>query len=181
MRLAYLGSVHLLLIGPLAFGGRAAAQGPGSVARRAAADSCLAPSECQLGRVELHSDAVAAVSALAPPIRKTTRAGEDDGGRYEIQSYYSRGLSIDIVRGMIDRLTTRSPTTSTPSGLRPGLTFNAVQDVLAAKGVTLKQFADTVDIGVCSTTEEIILEDYLTLIFDRQRRLQALALSVERP
>src|SRR5437762_1917215 len=174
MRLAHLRTAQLLLLGFVVYPDRAGAQGLASAAHRTVTDSCLPPSEFQLGGIDLHSDALAAVSTLKPPIRKSASTGEDDGGRYEIQRYDSPPLSIAIVRGMIDRLSTRYPTTSTPSGLKPGMSFKAIQDVLAPKGVSLRQFADTIDVGVCSGTEGIVLEDYLTLIFDRQRRLRVL-------
>ena len=101
--------------------------------------------------------------------------------RYAIETYESPALSIQIGRGMIERLTTHSQTVSTPSGMRPGMTFDTVNAILQTRGVALKQFADTVDIGVCSPKEGILLEDFLTLIFDRQRRLRALELSFPTP
>jgi hypothetical protein len=178
MRLPRLRIPQLLCLGLLGFPTRAAAQGHTTIVHRAIADSCLSPTEYQLGDIELHGDAVAAVSTLKPPVRKFTRTGEDDGGRYSIETYQSPALSIQIGRGMIERLVTHSPTMSTPSGMRPGMTFDTVNAILRAKGVALKQFADTVDISVCSNTEGILLEDFLTLIFDRQRRLRTLELSV---
>ena len=65
--------------------------------------------------------------------------------------------------------------------MRPGMTFDTVAAILRTKSVALKQFADTDDIRVCSTREGILLEDFLTLIFDRQRRLRALELSFPTP
>jgi hypothetical protein len=181
MRPPRLGIPQLLSLALLGFPIRIVAQGPITVAHRAIADSCLPPTEYQLGDIELHSDAVAAVSTLKPPVRKFTRTGEDDGGRYAIETYESPALSIQIGRGMIERLATHSPTISTPSGMRPGMIFDTAKAILRTKGVALKQFADTVDIGVCSTTEGILLEDFLTLIFDRQRRLRVLELSFPTP
>jgi hypothetical protein len=181
MRLPHLGIPQLLSLGLLGFPTRTVAQGPATIVHRAIADSCLQPTEYQLGAIELHSDAVAAVSTLKPPVRKFTRTGEDDGGHYAIETYESPALSIQIGRGMIERLATHSPTISTPSGMRPGMTFDTVAAILRTKSVALKQFADTDDIRVCSTREGILLEDFLTLIFDRQRRLRALELSFPTP
>ena len=181
MRSTLLRTACTLLLSPLLWPCSAVAQRPIAGTRRIVADSCLPPSEFQLQGIELHADGGSPASTLGRPARTTITTGEDDGGRYEIQTYHYPALSIDVVRGMVDRLMTRSPGVSTPSGLRPGLTFDAANTLLKTKGIVLKQRADTVDIGTCSPSSEIILEDYLTLMFDRSGHLQVLELSVARP
>src|SRR5437879_264794 len=117
--------------------------------RTAVVDSCLPPSEFQLQGVQLTSLSSVALETLGQPLRVTTDSGEDDGGRYEVKTFHYRDVDFDDVRGFVDRLATHSPRVATPSGLRPGLSLEAVGQILRRRGVHLKQPADTIDITSC--------------------------------
>jgi hypothetical protein len=143
------------------------------------ADSCIAPTELQLDGIALHADD-GAVGQLGKWLRVTTDSGEDDGGRYERRVYFYRDLEIEVVRGLVTRVTTRSPSTSTPSGLRPGLSREAVRNLLLNKGVTFKQPGDTLVIIPCSP-EGLQLDDVMEVAFDRSGRVQAILVYANRP
>jgi len=151
-------------------------QGPTSAKGTVYADSCLMPSEFQLRGVELHGDGEGAVEHLGKAFRVKSDSGEDDGGRYERRTYYYRGVEFVVVRGMVDQVATRAPTTATPSGLRPGLDREAVRRLLTSSGVTFKQAGDTLAIGACSP-EGQVSEDVMILTFDRTGRVQKVSIS----
>jgi hypothetical protein len=172
----------LLLLEWLASAPLAAAQVPGDPSGSAYADSCLPTSEFQLRGIAIDADERSALHHLGKWIRVATDTGEDDGGRYVRKTYYYRDLEIDIVRGVVDRVATRSPRAGTPSGLRPGLTREAVGRLLLTKGVTFKQSGDTLEIPPCPPpVGGAALEDLITLTFDRTGRLRAIDMSGGRP
>jgi hypothetical protein len=176
-------STSLLLLGHFAVASVAVAQRWVSPSRSTYADSCLPVSEFQLGGLALGADGEKALEDLGKWLRVKTGSGEDDGGRYELKTYYFRDLEIDIVRGLVDRVATHSPRTSTPSGLRPGLSREAVGRFLAARGVTFKQGADTLEIPPCQSTapEGLVVEDLLELAFDHTGRVRAIWMAASRP
>src|SRR6266550_6651012 len=128
-----------------------------STQRTVTTDSCLPPSEFQLRGIAITSLSSVALQTLGKPLRVTTDSGEDDGGRYEVQTFHYRNLEFDDVRGFVDRLATHSASVSTPSGLRPGLSFKAVRQILLRQGVRVTQLADTVDVPSCEPPDASIL------------------------
>ena len=154
---------------------RAACQHVGTQ-RTVTADSCLPPSEFQLRGIAITSLSSEALETLGKPLRVTTDSGEDDGGRYEIQTFHYSDLEFNDVRGFVDRLATRASTVATPSGLRPGLSFTALRQVLATQGVRLKQPADTIEITTCDMPDAGIV-----LTLDRSQHVRALVIAAARP
>ena len=144
--------------------------------RTAVVDSCLPPSEFQLRGVQLTSLSSVAVEALGQPLRVTADSGEDDGGRYEVKTFHYRDVDFDEVRGFVDRLATHSPRVATPSGLRPGLSFEAVGEILRHQGVRLRQPADTIDITSCEPPDASIL-----LALDPTHHVRTLLMGAARP
>jgi len=144
---------------------------------RTVADSCLATSEFQLRGVFLTTDTAGNLAKLGGVLRVTTDSGVDDGGRFERRTFHYPDLEMAVVRGAVDRFTTRAHSLSTPSGLRPGLDVQAVRRVLLKRGVTFKLGADAVDIGGC----ESFRDAYVTLIFDGTRHVRILEIFAARP
>jgi len=116
-----------------------------------------------------------ALGSLGKALRVTTDSGEDDGGRYQVQTYHYRDLDFDDVRGFLDRLATRSPAVATPSGVRPSLTFPVVRDLLLRHGVRVAQPADTIDITGCE------LDASMILALDATHRVRAVVMAAARP
>jgi len=116
-----------------------------------------------------------ALGSLGKALRVTTDSGEDDGGRYQVQTYHYPDLDFDDVRGFVDRLATRSPAVATPSGVRPRLTFPVVRDLLLSQGVRVAQPADTIDITGCE------LDASMILALDATNRVRAVVMSAARP
>jgi len=154
---------------------RAACQHVGTQ-RTVTADSCLPPSEFQLRGIAITSLSSEALETLGMPLRVTTDSGEDDGGRYEIQTFHYSDLEFNDVRGFVDRLATKASTVASPSGLRPGLSFSALRQVLATQGVRLKQPADTIEITTCDMPDAGIV-----LTLDRSQHVRALVIAAARP
>ncbi len=152
------------------------AQHPSSTGRTVLVDSCLPPSDFQLRGVVLTSLSSVAMETLGKPLRVTTDSGEDDGGRYEVQTFHYLNLEFDDVRGFVDRLATHSASVSTPSGLRPGLSFKAVRQILLRQGVRVTQPADTIDVASCEPPDASIL-----LALDHRHTVQALVIAAARP
>jgi len=171
--------VCLFLFASLACGPAARSQQGGSTRGSVYAESCLAPSEFQQGEIALHADD-GALGHLGKWLHVTTDSGEDDGGRYERKVYFYRDLEIEVVRGLVTRAATHSPRTSTPSGLRPGLSRETVRNLLLNKGVTFKQAGDTLVIVPCSP-EDLQLDDVLEVAFDRSGRVRAVWMYANRP
>ena len=149
-------------------------------------DSCLPTSEFQLHGVSLTSLSSVAIEGLGKALRVTTDSGEDDGGRYEVQTFHYRDLELEDVRGFVDRLATRSPGVATPSGLRPGLTLQALRQVLLSQGVHLTEPADTVVIASCLSSEGsepgiLPFEGIIVLTFDRAGHMASLVVAGQRP
>ena len=153
---------------------------------RVYADSCLFTSEFQLHGVSLGSLSSVASDSLGKVLRVTTDSGEDDGGRYEVQTFHYRDVELADVRGFVDRLATRSPEVATPSGLRPGLTLQMLRQVLLKRGVRLTQPADTMVIGSCLSSEGsepgvLPFEASIVLTLDKSRRVASLVMAGARP
>ena len=170
----------VLSFGQLALPPAAVSQRSDNATASSYADSCLPASEFQLREIALHADGENALEHLGKWVRIKTDSGEDDGGRYERQTYYFRDIEIEVVRGLVTRVATHSAGTATPSGLRPGLSRDAVRRLLLTKGVTSKQIGDTLEIAACST-EELALEDLIELAFDRTGRVRAISMSSSSP
>jgi hypothetical protein len=154
---------------------RALSQHVAAPHRTVTPDSCLPSAEFQLRGVTLTSLSSEAFGILGKPVRVTTDSGEDDGGRYQVQTYHYLDLDFDDVRGFVDRLATRSPAVATPSGVRPGLTFAVVRDLVSRHGVELVQPADTIDIRGCE------LDASMIVAFDPARRVRAVVMAAARP
>ena len=154
------------------------------VRRAVAVDSCLPPSEFQLRGVALTSLSSMARKTLGPPLRVKTGTGEDDGGRYEVQTFHYRDLEFEDVRGFVDRLETHSPQVTTPSGLQVGLSFEAVQQNLLGQGVRVPASADTIRVPICpapDTSEVTGPEGDMALVFDKTRHVVTLLMEAARP
>ncbi len=147
----------------------------------AEADSCLPRPEFELRGLGPGDDGPTALERLGKSVRVKSDSGEDDGGRYELRTYYYRDLELDIVRGRVDRVATHSPTVASPSGLRPGLTREAVRRLLLTKGVTFKQSADTMEIASCHSPKGNLVAVSITLAFDRTHHVRALWMAEARP
>ena len=148
---------------------------PVSPSRGAYADSCLAPSEFQLGGAAIDADAEGVVERLGKALRVRRTSGEDDGGRYERLTYYYRPLELDVVRGMLSRIATHVPSTATPSGLHPGLERDSVRRILLSSGVTFKADADELLIEECSSGG--VAGHLMVLTFDRKGRVLGISMS----
>src|SRR5882672_4722260 len=83
---------------------------------RAVADSCLPTSEFQLRGVFLTTDTAGNLGRLGRVLRVKIDSGVDDGGRFERRTFYYPDLEMAVVRGAVDRLTTRAHNLGTPSG-----------------------------------------------------------------
>ena len=172
----------LLLLGWFNSAPVAVAQRPGSPGRTVYADSCLPTSEFQLHGIAVDADERSALEHLGKWVSVAIDTGEYDGGRYYRRTYYYRDLEVDVVRGVVDRLATRSPRAATPSGLRPGLGRDAVHRLLLTKGVTFKHSGDALEIPPClPPVGSTALEDLITLSFDRTGRVRAIEISGSRP
>jgi hypothetical protein len=144
---------------------------------RTVADSCFATSEFQLRDVFLNTDTTGNLAKLGRALRVKIDSGVDDGGRFERRTFYYPDLEMAVVRGAVDRFTTRARNLSTPSGLRPGLDVQSVRRVLLKRGITFKLGADIVDIRGC----ESFSDAYVTLIFDGTRHVRILEIFAARP
>ncbi|SRR6266699_2820537 len=176
-------AASVLLVGQLFLAPAAVSQRSTSASGSAYADSCLPASEFQIGGFAPGADGEYALEHLGKWLRVKTDSGEDDGGRYERKTYYYRDLEIDVVQGLVDRVATYSTRTGTPSGLRPGLSREALRRLLVTKGVTFKQSADTLGIPACQSTapEGIVLEELLEVAFDHMGRVRAIWMAASRP
>gem|GEM_PF-4698079 len=65
-----------------------------------------------------------------------TTTSEDDGGLYEIKTYFLKGLEIDIVRNKVNRIRSYSKTYCTPSGICPNQDISIVASKLVNLDIT---------------------------------------------
>ena len=82
---------------------------------------CIATGEFTLAGLKLYAE-MAALEPLGAPKSLSRGTGEDDGGEYVLTTYDYGGLTVDVVRGHIDRIEARSPLWPTPIGLKAGMT-----------------------------------------------------------
>ena len=82
---------------------------------------CVATGEFTLAGLKLYAE-MAALEPLGAPKSLSRGTGEDDGGEYVLTTYDYGGLTVDVVRGHIDRIEARSPLWQTPIGLKAGMT-----------------------------------------------------------
>ena len=87
------------------------------------ADACLPLSHFGLEGVLLDDPAITVEAKLGAPLRMEEATGEDDGGAYAITRLLYPSVTIEIVRGVVDRITTRSPAVTTAEGIRVGDTL----------------------------------------------------------
>jgi hypothetical protein len=127
--------------------------------------------------VFLATDTAGTLRTLGNVLRVKTDSGADDGGSFERRTYFYRDMDMAVVRGAVDRLATRTHDLATPSGLRAGLDLQSVRRILLKQGVTFRSGADTVDIGDCESAGG----EYITLVFDRSRRVRSLEIFAAHP
>ena len=145
-------------------------------ARGVATDSCLAQDSWTLGPVALELPAAQALAAAGAPAATARDSSEDDGGMYELATYRYDAFEFDVVRGVVDRVRTWSPTLSTPWKVRVGLSRDSVTRALEHYGVRILDRPDTLDVPDCGAPSA-----YFTLVFDKSDRVMALELASERP
>ena len=144
--------------------------------RGVAEDSCLAQDRWTLGSVALGQPVEQAVAAVGAPSTTARDSSEDDGGVYEFTTYRFDAVEFEVVRGVIDRVRTTSPSLKTSWGIHVGLSRDSVARLLATYGIRVPGAPDTLDIADCGAPSA-----YLTLVFDGSDRVRAVELAAERP
>jgi hypothetical protein len=81
---------------------------------------CLPGSTFGLANIKLWEPRASVIRKLGKPDRTTKKDDVDDGGHHVVSSYHYKYLSIDIVRGDVDRMYTTNPHQRTPEGIRVG-------------------------------------------------------------
>ncbi len=145
------------------------------------ADSCLPRAQFTLSGVRLGLDSARALHTLGRPLRVKTDSSADDGGNYEYATYYYHGLEMDVVRGVVDRLLTHSPSVVTPLGLRPGISRARVLSLTRARGLTVPRPVDTLEIRDCELPNHETLGGYIVLVFNTAGQVQSVEIFHDRP
>jgi len=137
---------------------------------------CLADSLLVLGPLTLGTSTERALHQLGRPVAVTHGSSEDNGGSYEVQTYHYPTLEFDVVRTVVDRISTTSPATTSPIGIRVGQSRNDALARLGGVSVLTRGTPDTLDIPDCGAPSA-----YLTISFNEDQRVLALELAAERP
>jgi hypothetical protein len=120
--------VFLVVLVPLCLAGSAslAAEGKESALVDAGYFDCLPISIFGLKDIRLWEPEQSITEKLGKPLSLGKGSGEDDGGPYDILTYHYTRLSIDVVRGVVDRIYTDAPGMSTPFGVAVGDSFEQI-------------------------------------------------------
>lgn len=121
------------------------------------------------------------IRILGEPKEIGTSWGEDDGGRHDTLIYHYDGLSIDIVRGELDRIYTSSPKAQTPSGIRVGQSRDEVVEILGRAPRGWQGEESKFTIPNCQVNGVDLRRDYLELEFDDEGALLSIVYLVDRP
>jgi hypothetical protein len=141
---------------------------------------CLPVKTFGLANIRLWQPSASVIRKLGKPGRTTKGKGEDDGGGYEITSYHYQEFSVDIVRGVVDRIYTTLPYQKTPEGIRVGDGRADVVRKLGGVPRDWKAEATTQSIVTCEEGQ-ITREDYVTYSFDKAGRLVRIEYAANRP
>lgn len=145
---------------------------------------CLPVSDFGLSKIRLRMPQADVLKRLGKPMSKTKDWGEDDGGRYDVVKYHYATLTVDIVRGEVDRIHTNSPKQKTPEQIRVGDSRDAVVKKLGATPRDWKRDQSQVSIVTCPENTQggqLFREDYVTYEFGVDARLKSITYEVNRP
>lgn len=142
---------------------------------------CLPISTFGLKGIRLWQSEDTVVTILGRPQSITYGWGEDDGGRYDVKTYHYSDVEIDIVRGNVDRIYTKSNKVSMPSGIRVGHTAKQVIQILGRKPRDWQGTRSEFSIVTCPEKGVWIQEDYVTLKFDGDGMVQSIEYAANRP
>lgn len=142
---------------------------------------CLPISTFGLKGIRLWQSEDTVVTILGRPQSITHGWGEDDGGRYDVKTYHYNDLEIDIVRGNVDRIYTKSSKVRMPSGISVGHTAKQVIQILGRKPRNWQGTHSEFSIVTCPEKGVWIQEDYVTLTFDGNGIVQSIDYAANRP
>jgi len=121
------------------------------------------------------------INSLGKPKNIDKGFAEDDGGGYDIYIYKYKDIAIEMVRGVVDKIYTNSPSVNSPGGLRVGDTFNQVIKKLGRVPKGWENKAEYYSIGTCPVKGRWVQDDYVMYKFDNQNRLTEISFEANRP
>lgn len=142
---------------------------------------CLPVSIFGLKGVRLWQPSHELVNQLGEPKNIEKSDGEDDGGPYDILIYHYEGLTVEIVREVVDRIYTDRPITATPSGIRVGQSKTEVVNILGRVPRGWQSEGNKFTIVTCPVNGEWIQEDYVNFYFDEDNLLKSISYDANRP
>jgi hypothetical protein len=142
---------------------------------------CLPISVFGLKDIRLWEPEQSITEKLGKPLSLGKGSGEDDGGPYDILTYHYTRLSIDVVRGVVDRIYTDAPGMSTPFGVAVGDSFEQIVKKLGRRPREWRDEDTEVTLVTCPKNGEWIQEDYVTFRLNRERQLVGIAFEANRP
>lgn len=155
---------------------------PGLVVREGF--DCLPVPTFGLSGIRLRQTESDVLRKLGKPKSTTKSWGEDDGGRYDLITHHYATLSVDIVRGAVDRIHTKSPTQKTPEGIRVGDSREVVVKKLGFVPRDWKRVELRVSVVSCPENTkdgQLFQDDYVTYQFTQDGHLETVSYEVNRP
>ena len=143
-------------------------------------DDCLPVVNFGLADIRLYQSHQSVLKRLGQPNKITYGEGEDDGGGYKVTVLHYPLMTIDIVRGEVDRIITTHPQQPTPEGIRVGDSRADIIKKLGAKNRHWKASDTRLWIVTCFT-EATPREDYLTYVMNGSDKLVEIIYEVNRP
>lgn len=142
---------------------------------------CFAASEFAVGGLALGAAEAWVAQKLGKPNEIVVGEGEDDGGSYTVQTYQYSGLTVDVVRGEVDRAEMLSPDFATPSGLRLGMNRDEVAAILGREPSPDSLYEEWYTYPLCPGPQGLGPESYLEFKFGENGKLEGLRFFAERP
>jgi len=143
-------------------------------------DDCLPVSEFGLESIRLYQPHEKVIQLLGDPKKISYSSGEDDGGGYRITILSYPTMTIEMVRGLVDRIVTKSPLQPTPEGIRVGDSRSTIVKKLGATPRNWKQSDTKLWITTCFTDEQP-REDYVIYTMNTKDQVSEIAYESNRP
>src|SRR5713226_4150516 len=145
---------------------------------------CLPVPTFGLSGIRLRQTESGVLRKLGKPKSTTKSWGEDDGGGYDLITYHYATLSVDIVRGKVDRIHTKSLNQRTPEGIRVGDSREVVVKKLGFVPRDWKRVELRISVVSCPENTkdgQLFQDDYVTYQFTQDGHLETVSYEVNRP
>lgn len=144
------------------------------------ASDCIKYENMVLMGVKLKDSEERVIRNLGKPFKSRSRVEKGEDGNYPNNTLYYNNLEVEIVWGEVTRILTRSERAALPGGVRVGMEYEEVMNVLSKKMLEKSGEAKLVSFTNCD--ENLLTHtSYLILEFNLRNQLTSIEITTTRP